>query len=266
MNKIRWIIQNNLIAENDIKQLQTSCKGLDIEFEEVLVIPFSGEIPKFTIDDKINIYYGSTTLIDNVYKQFNHPIGVFYDEKAFSMENYFGIWKELMLSYGSKITTLKEFTKESHKSDELFFIRPDADDKSFAGNVLEFERIKNWHKNFTKDDNVDLNENTKIIVGEPYNIEKEWRTYVVNKKVVTSSLYRKNFKLNKSREDAPADMIKFVEDRCKEYQPHDIFAMDIALCGGNYYIIECGCLNSVGFYAADIQKIVKEVSLFISGS
>ena len=123
MNKIRWIIQNNLIAENDIKQLQTSCKGLDIEFEEVLVIPFSGEIPKFTIDDKINIYYGSTTLIDNVYKQFNHPIGVFYDEKAFSMENYFGIWKELMLSYGSKITTLKEFTKESHKSDELFFIR-----------------------------------------------------------------------------------------------------------------------------------------------
>jgi hypothetical protein len=264
MKKCRWIIQNNLIAENDIKQLQNSCKGLDIEFEEILVIPFSKEIPKFTIDNKANIYYGSTTLINNVYKQYNRPIGVFYDDITFTMENYLNVWREHMLSYGAKITTLKEFTKETHKDDELFFIRPNADDKSFGGEVLDFKKIKDWHKNFTRDDNVELTEDTKILVGEAFNIEKEWRNYVVNGKVVTSSLYRKNFKLSKSREDAPTSMIKFVEDRCKEYQPHDIFAMDIALNDGEYYIIECGCLNSVGFYASDISKIVKEVSNFIS--
>lgn len=37
--------------------------------------------------------------------------------------------------------------------------------------------------------------------------------------------------------------------------------MDIALCGGEYFIIECGCLNSVGFYDSDIHKIVEAVSL-----
>ena len=84
----------------------------------------------------------------------------------------------------------------------------------------------------------------------------QWRNYVIDGKVVTSSMYRKNFKLNKDGNDIPPDMIKFVEDRCKEYMPHKVFAMDIALCGGDYYIIECGCLNSVGLYHCDLTKLV----------
>ena len=56
MNKIRWILQNNLISENNVNQMQSAFKEFGIEFEEVVVIPFSNEIPSFTIDDKINIY------------------------------------------------------------------------------------------------------------------------------------------------------------------------------------------------------------------
>jgi len=263
-DNVRWVIQNNLIAENDLKSIQNTCKEMGTEFEEVIVIPFSDEIPKFTIDSKINIYFGSTTFINNIYRQYNKPVGVFYDDKVFSMENYLNVYGKHMLSYGAKITTFKEFTKEDHKDEDLFFVRPDADDKSFNGEVWEFSKIKNWHQNFIKYDNANLDENTKILVGDAWNIEKEWRNYIVNGKVASSSLYRKNFRLNKSKENIPQDMIQFAEDRCKEYAPHDIFAMDIALCGGEYFIIELGCLNSVGFYAADIPKIVKEVTEFIS--
>ncbi len=41
--------------------------------------------------------------------------------------------------------------------------------------------------------------------------------------------------------------------------------MDIALCGGEdeYYIIECGNMNSVGFYHADIKKIINSVTEYI---
>jgi hypothetical protein len=55
------------------------------------------------------------------------------------------------------------------------------------------------------------------------------------------------------------DMIKFVEDRCKEYMPHKIFVMDIALCGEDYYIIECGCMNSAGFYHANMYKLITAI-------
>lgn len=264
MKNIRWIIQNNLIAENDLKQLQKACVDIGADFEEIIVVPFSSEIPKFTNDDKTNIYYGATTLINNIYQQFNNPKGVFFDDKTFSMENYLHVWGEHMLSSEAKKTTFKEFWTENHPDDSLWFVRPDADDKSFNGEVRSFSEIKTFIENAMKVDNVILTEDTKIIVGPPYNIAKEWRNYIVNGKVVTSSLYRKNFKLKKDRDDAPAEMIKFVEDRCKEYMPHKIFAMDIALCGGDYYIIECGCLNSVGLYASDVYKIVKSVSEFIS--
>ena len=61
--------------------------------------------------------------------------------------------------------------------------------------------------------------------------------------------------------DIPKEMLTFVEDRIADYKPHDSFAMDIASTqDGTYYIIECGCLNSVGFYHADIKEIVKSIS------
>lgn len=264
MKNIRWIIQSNLISENDLNEVQNSCKNMNVEFEEIKVVPFSSDLPDFTKDDKINIYYGSTTLMYNIYHQLDKPRGLFFDEITFSMENYFKIWKNYMLNFEAKITTFSDFSKENHSDDSLWFVRPDADDKSFNGDVKSFVELKEWSKTFSIYDNANLNESTKIVVGPPFNIEKEWRNYIVDGKVIASSLYRKNFKLNKSSTDIPGDMLKFVEDRCSEYMPHKIFAMDIALCGGEYFIIECGCLNSVGFYAADISKIVRSVSEFVS--
>jgi recombinational DNA repair protein RecR len=59
-------------------------------------------------------------------------------------------------------------------------------------------------------------------------------------------------------------MLEFARERITEYSPHDCFAMDIAsVHDGEYYIIECGCLNSVGFYHADIKKLVKKISEYV---
>ena len=264
MKNIRWIIQNNLIHENDLKEVQNACKDMNVEFEEIIVIPFSSEIPEFKNDDKINIYYGATTLMYNIYHEFNKPVGLFFDEETFSIENYMKHWGQHMLNSDAKVTTFDEFSLENHDDESLWFIRPDADDKSFNGQMKTFKEIKDWFHSFQSFENVILTGKTKIVVGEPYNIKKEWRNYIVDGKVVASSLYRKNFRLNKSRHDVPQDMIDFVEARCKEYMPHKIFAIDIALCGDEYYIIECGCLNSVGFYDADISKIVRSVTEFVS--
>lgn len=260
MREIRWVIQNNNIAENELGQIQQTCKEIGVEYQEVLVIPFSPDLSDITLDHKTNIYYGSTTLMYNVYHKLNQPIGLFFDDKRFSMENYMSIWKDHMLNAEGKITTFKEFSNEDISDDELFFIRPDADDKSFAGGVKSFKEIKDWSCSFQKFDNVILTEDTKILVSTPWNINKEWRNYIVDGNVVATSTYRKDFRPYKSNTDVPAEMLKFVEDRCKEYMPHKNFAMDIALCNGEYFIIECGCINSVGFYAANIGNIVKALT------
>lgn len=262
--KVRWVVQSNLIAENDVEVMGQAFMDLGIEVFWIDVIPFEESLPKFPIDDKINIYYGSTTLINNVYKALDNPIGIFFNEE-FSIENYMSkdVWRDKMLNSDAIVTTLAQFSEMPYPDGAHFFIRPDADDKSFAGEVRSFKDIKEWRNNMVHYDNVMLDENTKIIVGDPYNIEKEWRNYIVNGKVITSSLYRENFKLKRSGENIPQDMIDFVEELCKSYVPNSVFVMDIALCGGDYYIIECGCMNSVGLYACDVKKLIDGITNYI---
>jgi len=80
MKNIRWVIQDNLISEQDLKALQNSAKDIGCEVEEVLIHPFLKKLPEFTIDEKVNIYYGSTTFMQNIYTLLNKPLGLFYDE------------------------------------------------------------------------------------------------------------------------------------------------------------------------------------------
>lgn len=268
MKKVRWIIQNNLIAENDRNQFQIACDKLSIPHHEVLVIPFSPTLPDFPIDDEFeNIYYGSTTFMNNVYEKLNKPIGLFYNHETFSMENYIQKWKGHMLNSEGRVLTIKEFLEENNEPEDNWFIRPDGDGKEFDGQVAKFRNIKSFLTRVMGYD-VNLNETTKILVGPAYNIKKEWRNFVVNGKVVTSSRYRENFKLSKSSEDIPVDMIEFVEKMCDIYRPHDVFAMDIALVNdedgtSSYYIIECGCMNSVGFYHANIEQYVEALTNYV---
>jgi hypothetical protein len=269
MKDIRWVLQNNLIAENDRKQLQEACKEIGVEFEEVLVIPFSDELPEFTQDDKTNIYYGSTTLMDNVYKQLDKPKGLFFNHETFSMENYFKQWGEHMLSYGGEFMYVSEFIDDDlvGNTDFKVFIRPDGDGKEFDGTVGFESELKEMLTRMVEYEGP-MNRESTILVAPAYNIQKEWRNYIVDGEIVTSTRYRNNFRLSKSGTDIPEDMLQFVRDRMKEYQPHDVFAMDIASTKHDdgtmhYYIIECGCMNSVGFYHADIKKYVEGVTNYM---
>ncbi len=112
-------------------------------------------------------------------------------------------------------------------------------------------------------DNTSLSLNSKIVVSEPYRLRYEWRLWIVDKKVVAASKYREDFKLKK-KEGCPPEVIQFAEQRCIEYTPHDVFVMDIWETGDNYYIVECGCMNSAGFYHLDIGTIVSSVTNYFS--
>lgn len=264
---VRWVIQSNLLAEDDINLMRAACAVADVEFFPVKVVPFSADLPDFPLDEKVNIYYGSTTFISRVDEALKFPLGVFFCSEAFQMSNYNVRWGEHMLNYEAKVTTLGEFKESKEPPLSEWFIRPNADDKSFAGEVFTFEQAVDWAERVERNAQVEresgnvpaLHGSTPILAGPAYRVQMEWRNYIVDGKVVTSSRYRQNHKLSKKRE-APQDMIDFVHARCAEYVPNRVFVMDIAYCGGKYYIVECGCLNSAGLYDADVNEIVRAVS------
>jgi ATP-grasp domain, R2K clade family 3 len=260
---IQWVVQRNLTNPSDFEGLKNSCLKIGTKFIHLDIVPFTEELPNFD-SSRNSIIYGSTIFNALALKDKNLRNGLFFDEEIFSIENYIEKWGRHMLNYEASITTFEELIDSAKYSpNKLLFIRPNDDSKSFAGEVKQYGEIVDWYKKLEVFENTNLSTKSKIIVSEPYNIQYEWRLWIVNKKVIAASKYREYFNLKKER-GCPTDVISFAEDRCEEYTPHNVFVMDICLCGDEYFVIECGCMNAAGFYKANIDDIVFGVTEYFS--
>ena len=52
------------------------------------------------------------------------------------------------------------------------------------------------------------------------------------------------------------DGILFAEEMANIYQVAEAFVMDICLTTEGWKIVEINCVNSAGFYQADVEKLV----------
>ncbi len=128
---------------------------------------------------------------------------------------------------------------------------------------MSFGDIKQWcDKIFT--DVPDLG-SLPIVVGEPFGLAYEWRLFIRNKKVITGSQYRTYYVRN-VQPKVPQEVIEFAEEQAQVYSPADIFVMDVCKSGDGLYVIEVGCFNSAGFYASDLEAIMRQVSEHVEGS
>ena len=80
--------------------------------------------------------------------------------------------------------------------------------------------------------------------------------FVIDRKIVTFSQYKKNGRLFIERNTIPKNVLKFAEkaiimwDHCRAY------VLDVCLSNGNPYVVEAQSFNSAGFYAANSNDIV----------
>lgn len=261
LENIQWVVQRNLTGSNDFNEIRKACELLNIPFVPLDIIPFSPSLPSFD-KTRRSIIYGSTTFYNLALNDPSLKEGIFFNEQSFSIENYIKEWGAHMLNYNARITTFQDLLEnKNYSADQLLFIRPNDDNKSFAGEIKRYQEIADWFKQLSGVENSFLNSQTKIVIAEPYNIQYEWRLWLVNGKVVAASKYREYFKLKKER-GCPDAVKIFAEARCSEFMPHDVFVMDICVCGDEFYIVKCGCMNAAGFYAADIGEIVAQVSAY----
>jgi hypothetical protein len=256
---IQWVVQQNLTNQSDFDQIKNACQKIGVPFLGLNIIPFTKKLPAFERSSH-SIIYGSTTFNALAFGDERLSKGVFYDELHFSMENYIEKWQQHMLNYDAQVITFKTLMEDGqYKDDQLLFIRPNDDGKSFAGEVKQLNEISDWYEKLKAVENTNLSLDSKIVVSTPYNIQYEWRLWIINKKVIAASKYREYFQLKKEA-GCPIDVVAFAEARCREYTPHDVFVMDICLCGDSYFIVECNCMNGAGFYKANVEAIVVGVT------
>jgi len=120
-----------------------------------------------------NLTNHSTTFTQLAYSNNELKKGVFFDPATFSMACYIKEWGEHMLNYNAEVTTFEGLMKADYDTNKLIFIRPDDDGKSFAGEVLKYGEYQEWFERLKMIENSGISDNSKIIVGEPFNIGRE---------------------------------------------------------------------------------------------
>lgn len=258
---VHWVVQHNLLPPATLAAFRQAFAQHHISYEEVLAVPFSAELPPLQNPAARCVFYGATTLIMNAYQSERYAAGVFYNAATFTMANYQAQWGPRLLNHGAHIETLGSFVGQPHAPASQWFVRPNDDTKTFAGQVLSFAQLQAWHQQLALVPGAEPGPQALLVFAVPRVIEKEWRHVLVGGRVVTSTRYQWQGEPRISAADVPADLLAFVADCCAAYQPHGVFVLDTALADGRYFIVECNCFNGTGFYQlADIAPAVAAVT------
>jgi len=258
---VNWVVQTNL-GKHYSDDIEQACKSLGLNFTGLSVIPFDSSVPSVSTDSP-TIFYGATRWISNIYESNKWNPGVF-----FNPESIFTLWSRKYgkhtLNYNAEVSTITKLGQQIRAGrswkDNLIFIRPVSDQKEFAGDVISVSEIDEWSQKLMIDV-PDFGE-VPVIISEPVGIAHEWRLFIVDGKVSSGSHYRASHKL-KTDPLVPKDVSDFALKMAEKYTPSPVFVMDIGESGDELYVIEIGCFNSAGFYDANVEKIVYDVSKYV---
>lgn len=98
------------------------------------------------------------------------------------------------------------------------------------------------------------------VVARIQEIYKEFRFFVIDKKIVSASQYKMNGQLVTSS-IIDTDAENFAEKMIKKFD-YPGYVIDIADTKRGYKIVELNCLNASGLYEIDLYKLVQAVDNF----
>jgi hypothetical protein len=247
-----YIIQENVFREPNYGKLSDVLEELGLPYEIVQIQPFSDVLDFRTAATTVFVY-GSVKLA-NIAQQYNWIPGSFYGGNH-SFEVYSAHYGSHLLNHDSIVCRFGDELQWEYG--EQKFIRPAKDAKVFTGKPFTQTKWNDFvEQTLTSKDPIPLNKDTLIQVTRPKKIRKEARVWIVGGKVITSSYYL--FHGNSEfEEQVAADGLEFAQQMADHYQVAGAFVIDICLTLEGWKIVEINCINSAGFYKADITLLVK---------
>lgn len=251
-----WVLQNNLFSEAGYESLLQAVERRGLPHIVTRCIPFAGTLEPDPGDPPgAVIVMGSHTLVREAQRRGWQP-GGFLNEN-FNYRTQWRHWdRRRMLNGDGTVYHFGRVPEQQHP----FFIRPVDDGKSFAGKVMDWPTFSEWRDRvlaLTPDDHPTIDADTEVVVAEPKRIYREYRTWIVGGRVVTASMYKLGERVLYSANVDPG-VIEYAESCADIWTPADAFVLDVAIVGdGRMKIVEVNCLNSAGFYAADVGKLVE---------
>ncbi|WP_044969312.1 MULTISPECIES: ATP-grasp domain-containing protein [Sorangium] len=250
-----WIVQTNVEpGSTSPAALRRACSTEQRPFHEVSVIAGSATLPELPRIDGPVVLHGRTTLI---LRAFEHPRwrhGVFFDPARFQHRSYVAAYGDQMLNADAQVMSWERLLAEPRAPNELVFLKPNDDLKRFTGQVLRFSECVALFQTL-RGAARPVEPTSEVVLGEPREIDGEWRLFVVDGEVVTGSMYRPS-----GDSHLPRELIDFAERAASRWAPASVFVLDVARVDGAWKIVECNCFNGSRFYSADVERVVRTVS------
>lgn len=264
-----WIIQSNLEKEKPIKELIRLLEVMDIPHMKVKPLPFSraftyaetelvgqdiNSIKEPVVDTEQNIMVCGSYTLAKIAKDRGWTPGAFLNDN-FEYNVCIENWGKKNMLNGDAITaSIKDIVIPETLN--RFFARPLEDTKSFAGNVFSKEEFTSWIDKINSIVGYStVTPETPIMIAPIQEIYSEYRLFVVDKKIITGSLYKLGDKVvyNSLLDD---NALAFGNEMIQQWQPDRAFVLDVAITPKGYKIIEINNINSSGFYSADLTKFI----------
>ena len=268
MKSVNFAIQLNHTREEELLEFQMSLREIGFDPLYYGLIPFSDEVTGTEDFDKFDVVvpYGTVKLI-RLWQKGLLPksVQVFYDEPSFDQFNYGRVIpKELLLNGEAIYSTLGHWKDVPMTRD--VFVKPTRDLKAFAG-CMVYKGQTAGEEIFSRPQDSSLSDDEVILIAPLREIVKEFRNFVVDGKVIDSSIYKIGSKVTYERPSAEEfeQINRFFDIVKSHYEPHDVYVVDFALLAdGQWVVIEYNCLNCAGMYASDRRKVFSAIAQFVS--
>jgi hypothetical protein len=250
---MHWILQEGFLSETGWTDLLANLERFGIPHSSHAVVPRIGELlPAPVLDHRNVICIGSYSMRHVAVRHAWTP-GVF-DLAAQDFEQQRSHWGEHLLNAGSVVCALQD----ARFTADRMFVRPAADSKHFSGRVFQADEFAAWQSSIgdpAAGHGTSLTPTTLIQLSLPVAIHAEYRFWVVAGQIVTRSLYKRGNQVLYSG-NVDERLARYVQDRMGEWMPHESFVIDVCDTAEGTRIVEINTLNSSGFYAADVQRLV----------
>lgn len=253
-----WVIEKDVFSESCFNSMVEHCKYKNIPYHVIRVVPFEykieGRVPN--IEGPV-VVYGSIGC-QQVAKDNNWLPGVWHSD-MFHEEYVSNTLRKDYLNNDGERMPISQVMNNVKMS--TFFIKPASDTKEFAGMVIDKADFMSWYQKMLDIGYLDGND-FDVFVSEPTNIAKEWRLVIVNKKIVAFSLYKENGRQKvDNRIDGRAWV--FASKVAFDFNPADVYVMDIGQTVNGYQVIEYNTFNSAGLYKCKVGDIIDSINRFI---
>lgn len=263
------IIQENVFREEHYDDIIYAIDRLGLDYKIVRVYPYIDkavevkdipdnylgdidDLPDVSIGDAEKVWCWGSLKISRYAKIRGWTPGVIIDDN-YDYTEYSKWWKDYLLNWDS---TIQKLSDPIDFNNGLKFLRPTADSKAFTGAVYDEEKWNNTKKAYLDDVSYSqFSSDTLIQVSSVKNIQKEIRLWIVNKTVITGSIYQLNGRFH-TNPDIDPEATQFANKVIARGNLADAWVLDVCLSNGEWKVMEAGCINHAGFYKADLQKLV----------